>query len=140
MLGLAIVLPFISTAAVLGTGGSIVTGFPPYLCTAKNSDVIYYTYILPLSTMMGIGLTLEVLVLQVVVRMTTLKTNSVQEGDLQTQVCKLNTTLGTMVAVIVINPRRVCAARVTVLSLCVCVKYYASDTKKEDTMDTKKLT
>ena len=92
MLGIAIVLPCIPLAAVLCTGGSVVATFPPFQCYSRSSDVIYYTLILPACILMGTGITLLILMLHVIVHVTSLQTNSVQEQDLRTQVFNLFTT------------------------------------------------
>ena len=90
MLGTAIVVPFISTAAVLATGGSTLASFPPFQCFARNSNVIYYTFILPASIMMGAGITLVILIFHIIVHVTEIRvqrrSQHVQERDLRTEV------------------------------------------------------
>ena len=97
MLGIAIVVPFISTAVVQATGGSTVATFPPFQCYTRTTDTLYYTYVLPVSTLMGIGITLVILILHVIVHVTALKTSSLQEKDLKMQVSYL---LYTVVALV----------------------------------------
>ena len=84
MLGIAIVVPFISTAVVQATGGSTVATFPPFQCYARTTDAVYYIYLLPGGFMLGTGGTLLILVLHVVIHITALRTK--QEKDLKTQV------------------------------------------------------
>ena len=87
MLAIAVVVPFIPVAAVLGTGGSAVTNFPPFQCYARSSDVFYYTYILPGCILMGTGITLLILMLHVIIHhVSVLQIHSLQEQDLRTQV------------------------------------------------------
>ena len=89
MLGIAIVLPCIPLAAVLGTGGSELASFPPFQCFAKSSNVIYYTFILPASIMMGTGITLIILIFHIIIHVTQLRRKSLQDCDLRTEVRNL---------------------------------------------------
>ena len=73
MLGIAIVLPCVPVAAVLGTGGNAVATFPPYQCSARSSDVIYYTSVLPACILTGIGLTFLILILHVIIHLPVLQ-------------------------------------------------------------------
>ena len=85
MLVLVIVLPCIPLAAVLATGGSILASFPPFQCFARNSDVTYYTFILPASIMMGTGIALIILILHTLIHVTALRRNSsLKDQDLRT--------------------------------------------------------
>ena len=85
MLVLAIVLPCIPLAAVLGTGGSTLASFPPFQCFARNSNVTYYTFILPASIMMGVGITLIILILHTLIHVIALRRNdSLKDQDLRT--------------------------------------------------------
>ena len=86
MLGIAIVVPCIPVAAVLGTGDSALATFPPFQCFARSTDVIYYTFILPASIIMGAGLTLLILILHKIIHVTELWRNPVQEQDRTTEV------------------------------------------------------
>ena len=81
MLGIAVVVPLIPVAAVLGKGGSTIATFPPFQCFARSSDVNYYTTILPASITTGTGLTFIILILHVIIQR-----KSTQEPGLQTQV------------------------------------------------------
>ena len=93
MLAIAVLVPFIPVAAVLGTGGSAVTNFPPFQCYARSTDVFYYTYILPGCIMMGTGIALLILMLHAISRhVTSLQMHSKQEQDLRTQVYNLFST------------------------------------------------
>ena len=87
MIGIAIVLPFIPLAAVLGTGGSTLGSFPPYLCFARNVDVTYYTFILPASILMGIGITLIILIFHMIVHVKAKRRRDCPAGqELRTEV------------------------------------------------------
>ena len=86
MLGIAIVVPCIPVGAVLGTGGSAVVGFPPFQCYSRSTDVIYYTFILPASIMVGTGITLLILILRKIIHATELRRKSVQEQSLTAEV------------------------------------------------------
>ena len=81
MLGIAVVVPLIPVAAVLGKGGSTIATFPPFQCFARSSDVNYYTTILPASITTGTGLTFIILILHVIIQR-----KSTQEQGLRTQV------------------------------------------------------
>ena len=87
MLVLVIVLLCIPLAAVLGTGGSILASFPPFQCFVRNSDVTYYTFILPASIMMGVGIALIILILHTLIHVIALRRNDSQ--DLRTEVHSL---------------------------------------------------
>ena len=88
MLGIAIVVPCIPVGAVLGTGGSTLATFPPFQCFARSSDVIYYTFILPASIIMGAGLTLIILIFHVIIHVTDSRKKSLQVGtEVRSSVC-----------------------------------------------------
>ena len=85
MLGVALVLPCMALPAVLGTGGCRLASFPPFQCFARNSDVVYYAFILPASILMAAGITLIILILHVLIRVTTpQRSNSLKEQDTRT--------------------------------------------------------
>ena len=56
MVTLAMVLPFVAVAVIIGIGGSAATSSPPFLCVAKNIDVLFYTTIPPGCLVFGIGI------------------------------------------------------------------------------------
>ena len=60
----ALVLPAIPVCIIhfVAPGGFTITRFPPILCAAKSATFNYYTFMLPLSIIIAIGLTLLVLI------------------------------------------------------------------------------
>ena len=86
MLGLAIVLPCIPIAVVQATGGSKLATFPPFQCYAGNSDVVYYTFILPGSIMLGTGITLVILTLHMIIHATELRRKFSHQSSVRTEV------------------------------------------------------
>ncbi len=70
MVVVAIVLPAIPAAVVIATGGSAAPFSPPFICVAKNIDVLFYTTALPSFLLIGIGISLIVIMFLVLVRRT----------------------------------------------------------------------
>ena len=58
MLALAISLPFICVIVVFGTGGCRLTRFPNIICLAKVPDVTFYAFVLPLSVLTAVGMSM----------------------------------------------------------------------------------
>ena len=75
MLLISIGLPFIPVAVLHGTGGSSFSQFPNYLCTARSADAFFYSFILPASIILGAGMSLVVLIFQVIVHVTQTQTS-----------------------------------------------------------------
>ena len=59
----AIVLPLESVGVILGTGGLTITRFPPVACFARETDASYFAYVLPVSIISAIGVSLLVIIL-----------------------------------------------------------------------------
>ena len=70
MVAVAIVLPFVAVAVVIGTGGSAAPFFPPFICVAKNIDVLFYTFVPPGSLLLGIGVALIITIFLILIRRT----------------------------------------------------------------------
>ena len=70
MVAVAIVLPFIAVAVVIGTGGSAAPFFPPFICVAKNIDVLFYTFVPPGCLLLGIGVSLIITIFSILIRRT----------------------------------------------------------------------
>ena len=70
MVAVALVLPSVSVAVVIGTGGSAPLFSPPFLCFAKNIDVVFYTIVPPGGVAFGIGISMIVIILLVLIRRT----------------------------------------------------------------------
>ena len=79
IVAVAILLPSVAVAAVIGTGGSAAPFSPPILCVAKSIDVMFYTIIPPGSLLYGIGITLIVQIFLILIRRT--KTPQHKEYD-----------------------------------------------------------
>ncbi len=70
MVAVAFILPTVSAAVVIATGGSAAPFSPPFICAAKNIDVLFYTIVPPGCLMFGIGISLVATILLVLVRRT----------------------------------------------------------------------
>ena len=70
----AIVLPLESVGAILGTGGLTIPRFPPASCFAVETDATFYSYVLPVSIIQSIGVSLITIILWVLIKVGTLKT------------------------------------------------------------------
>ena len=57
----SLVLPTAPGIAAFATGGFVVRAFPSFLCATKSGAVLYYTIILPMSVMTGIGASLLII-------------------------------------------------------------------------------
>ena len=69
---LALILPIIPVAVVLGTGGFSFARFPPIICTARNADVAFYALIIPIDVMLTLGITLLILLFWTIYKVCTL--------------------------------------------------------------------
>ncbi len=67
---MAIILPFVSVAVVIATGGSYSPFFPPFLCVAKDVDVLFHTFVPPGCLLLGIGVSLIVTIFLILIRRT----------------------------------------------------------------------
>ena len=89
MLVISILLPFAPVTAVYATGGSTFAQFPAFLCSARSPATFFYSFILPTCILIAIGMTLVVLIFQVLLHVTQ---NPPLRNDTQgSQVCCLNT-------------------------------------------------
>ena len=70
MVVVAIVLPFVAVAVLIGTGGSTIPFFPPFLCVAKKIDVLFYTFVPPGCLLLGIGVALIVTIFWILIHRT----------------------------------------------------------------------
>ena len=59
----SLVLPTAPAIAAFATGGFTVRQFPPIICLTKNGAVLYYTVILPMSVLTGIGTSLMIIII-----------------------------------------------------------------------------
>ena len=62
-----ILLPLENVGAVLGSGGLTIPRFPPSLCFARDADATFYSFILPISIIFAIAVSLIAIILWVVV-------------------------------------------------------------------------
>ena len=61
---LALVLPLVIIISSHIVDGFIITRFPPLVCAPRNANVIFYTFILPIDLMIGVGTTLLILIVR----------------------------------------------------------------------------
>ena len=85
MLITSIVLPFVPVAVVQGTGGSTLAQIPAFLCSARSPEAFFYSFILPVSIIVATGLSLVVLIFQVIVHVTQTQTqrNGTQDDQVR---------------------------------------------------------
>ena len=70
----AIILPWESMGAILGTGGLTVPRFPPVACFAMEADATFYSFVLPISIICALGVSLITIILWVLIKVGTVKT------------------------------------------------------------------
>ena len=58
MVIVAVLLPLGSLGAILGSGGLAIPRFPPIFCFAKETDVSYFSFILILSIVAAMGISM----------------------------------------------------------------------------------
>ena len=63
----AILLPLKSMGVLLGTGGLVIPRFPPIDCLAKQSDASYFAFILPISIISAIGVSMIIIIFWVII-------------------------------------------------------------------------
>ena len=59
---LGLVLPLMTITNSLIDGGFTITRFPPILCSPKSADAIFFTFILPIDLIIGVGTTLLIVI------------------------------------------------------------------------------
>ena len=64
----AIVLPWESLATILGKGGLTIPQFPPIVCLARDTDVTFYSFILPISIINATGVSLIAIILWTLIK------------------------------------------------------------------------
>ena len=74
MLITSIALPFVPVAVVQGTGKSTLAQIPAFLCTARSPEAFFYSFVLPASIILAAGMSLVVLIFQVIVHVTQTQT------------------------------------------------------------------
>ena len=74
MLITSIALPFVPVAVVQGTGKSTLSQIPAFLCTARSPEAFFYSFVLPASIILAAGMSLVVLIFQVIVHVTQTQT------------------------------------------------------------------
>ena len=90
MLIAAIVLPLESVGVLLGTGGLTIPRFPPVTCYARETDASYFAFVLPVSVVGAIGVSLIILILWVVISKVGNKKTQSEVSEFKVEVC-LNT-------------------------------------------------
>ena len=60
---IALLVPFIPVAVGLATQGFVISSFPPLYCVTRNSDVAFYTLVVPVSFLFAIGIIMLLAVL-----------------------------------------------------------------------------
>ena len=63
----AMVLPWTTVGIALGTDGYVISRFPTILCFARNVNVTFYAFVLPLSIILATGMTLIVIIFWVLI-------------------------------------------------------------------------
>ena len=63
VLVMGLVIPGVPVAAAFATGGFVLTSFPPITCTVRDRDALFYSIILPVCIVVASGVSLLVLVL-----------------------------------------------------------------------------
>ena len=61
------VMPLGTLGAVLGSGGFTISRFPPVACYARSNAATFYSFILPISIAMAVGVSLIAIILWVIV-------------------------------------------------------------------------
>ena len=67
MVIVAVLLPLESLGAILGSGGVIIPRFPPILCFAKETDVSFFSFVLIVSIVMAMGVSMIAIILWVLI-------------------------------------------------------------------------
>ena len=80
LLAIALVLPGVPVAAAFAVDGMVFASFPQYLCGPLNRNVFFYAFILPASVLLAAGITLIILIFQVLLH---LSQNEVQNREKQ---------------------------------------------------------
>ena len=62
----AVVLPVGSLGGILGSGGVTIPRSPTVICFARDSDAVYYSFILVISIIIGTGVSLIAIILRVI--------------------------------------------------------------------------
>ena len=84
----AIVLPLESVGVLLGTGGLTIPRFPPVACFARETDASYFAFVLPISIVNAIGVSLVIIILWVVItKVGNMKTQSEVSEDVELEIC-----------------------------------------------------
>ena len=64
----ALVLPWQSLGSSLGKGGLTIPQFPPVVCLARNTDVTFYSFILPISIINATGVSLITIIFWTIIK------------------------------------------------------------------------
>ena len=62
MVVIALILPLVPVISCAVIGGYTITSFPPILCTGSDADATFYSLVLPITIILGIGASLLVLI------------------------------------------------------------------------------
>lgn len=65
---LGLVLPVIPLTVIFVNGGFIITRFPPFACVGKDADSTFYSALLPIIILYGVGTNLLVFILWKIMR------------------------------------------------------------------------
>ena len=84
----AIVLPLESVGVNLGTGGLTIPRFPPTTCFARETDAVYFAFVLPISIISATGVSLLVIIFRVVItKARKMKTQSEVSESVELEIC-----------------------------------------------------
>ena len=100
MVIVAVLLPLESLGAILGSGGLAIPRFPPILCFAKVADVSCFSFIMILSIVAAMGISMIATIVWVLVaKLGRLRKNSkVSQGSSLTYVVSQTSTVHAVVA------------------------------------------
>ena len=63
----AMVLPWTTVGIALGTDGYVISRFPTILCFARNVNVTFYAFVLPLNIILATGMSVIVIIFWVLI-------------------------------------------------------------------------
>lgn len=70
MLALTFILPLITIIIIAGTGGCRPSRVPAIICLAQETDVTFYAFVLPLSIVAAVGMSLVVVMFWILYHIT----------------------------------------------------------------------
>ena len=99
MVIVAVLLPLESLCTILGTGGLAIPRFTPVFCFARVANVSYYSFILIISIVAAMGVSMIATIVWVLIaKMGRLRKNLVSQGSSLTYVVSQTSTVYAVVA------------------------------------------